>query len=89
MLFHRYLNVSVDSKLQNDLWNVMSALAKCQYPFYFRMQQHLEPIQDMLPQFAQFNVSHFMMQVAYVSGPGGPHTYEIFVLPLFFTVALI
>jgi hypothetical protein len=71
-LFCRYLNVSLDSRLQQDMWNVMSSLAKCQYPFYFRMQRHLKPIRNILPQFAQLNVSHFMLQVAYVSDPSEP-----------------
>jgi hypothetical protein len=59
----RYLNVSLNSRVQHDLWNVMSALAKCQYPFYFRMQGHLEASSHILPQLAGFNVSHFMLQV--------------------------
>jgi hypothetical protein len=57
------LNVSLNSRAQHDLWNVMSALAKCQYPFYFRMQPHLKEIGSMLPKLAGFNVSHFMLQV--------------------------
>lgn len=59
----RYLNVSLNSRVQHDLWNVMSALAQCQYPFYFRMQSHLEESSHILPQLAGLNVSHFMLQV--------------------------
>ncbi|PNF23366.1 hypothetical protein B7P43_G13171, partial [Cryptotermes secundus] len=62
-LLSRYLNMSLDSELRKDLWNFMSALAKCQYPFYFRMQEHLQQIHSLLPQFADFNVSRFMLQV--------------------------
>lgn len=59
----RYLNMSLDSELRKDLWNIMSALAKCQYPFYFRMQEHLQQIHSLLPEFSDFNVSRFMLQV--------------------------
>jgi hypothetical protein len=62
-MLRRYLNMNLNSTLRTDLWNVMSALAKCQYPFYFRMQRHLKEISDLLPQFAEFNVSQFMLQV--------------------------
>jgi hypothetical protein len=65
LMLRRYLNTSLNSTLRKDLWNVMSALAKCQYPFYFRMRGHLKEISSLLPHFAEFNVSHFMLQVLY------------------------
>jgi hypothetical protein len=63
LLFRRYLKVRLNSRIRQDLWNVMGTLAKCQYPFYFRMYDHLEEIRNILPQFAGFNISHFMLQV--------------------------
>jgi hypothetical protein len=61
------MNGSIDSRLQEVMIHLMSALIQHQYPYYNRAEDHLGPISDLLPLFANFNVSDFMLRVSHMS----------------------
>ncbi|KAJ9579993.1 hypothetical protein L9F63_004376, partial [Diploptera punctata] len=62
-LLLQYLNVTRNHTMERDITYILRGLAKCQFPFFFRMQEYLEPVRHLLPLFNDLNVTDFMLQV--------------------------
>ncbi|KAJ9579992.1 hypothetical protein L9F63_004375, partial [Diploptera punctata] len=59
----KYLNVTRNETIERDITYILKALAKCQFPFFFRMQEFLGPVRHLLPLFNDLNLTEFMLQV--------------------------